>query len=298
MKNVTKFIPLVFIALTLVYPAQSIFIRPDVAVLHKYHITQGKAIFLTLAIALFGYLRLAGYTALIRDSKDGKAFVAISNGILALTLWLPINTILTGIARYVNNTHPSATAITVQTTNYINLVLLFTGFLMINNGAQKLLKVIKARNYSYRQIAANSIFIISLVLYIYLVLNDPARQLPNVDVHLATYYLPDWLIISTLVIPRLIMWFLGIQAVQALLDYSRKVKGSIYRSALSSLASGLAFVVISSIALRYFQSLSASLNKLSLNVLLLVVYMLLILISTGYILIAKGSKKLKLIEEL
>ncbi len=220
MKNVTKFIPLVFIALALVYLAQSIFIRPDVAVLHKYHITQGKAIFLTLAIALpyiviwfialFGYLRLAGYTALIRDSKDGKAFVAISNGILALTLWLPINTILTGIARYVNNTHPSATAITVQTINYINLVLLFTGFLMINNGAQKLLKVIKARNYSYRQIAANSVFIISLVLYIYLVLNDPARQFPNGDVHLATYYLPDWLIISTLVIPRLIMWFSAI----------------------------------------------------------------------------------------
>ncbi len=308
MKNRTKIIPLVFLALTFVYLAQSILIRPDAAVLQKYHITENQAIFLTLTIALpyiviwfialFGYLRLAAYAALIKDSKDGKAFVAISNGILAVTLWLPISTILSNFATYMHSSHPSATAITVQTSNYINLIIFFAGFFMINEGAQKLLKVIKGRHYSSRQIAINSVFIISSVFYIYLVLNDPARRFPSGEVHLATYYLPDWLIISTIVIPRLIVWFLGVQAVRAILDYSRKVKGSIYRSALGSLAKGLAFVVISSIVLRYFQSLSISLNKLSLNFLLAVVYLLLILISIGYVLIARGSKKLKLIEEL
>ncbi len=301
-----KWLSVLFVAFSAIYLAQAVLIAPDKAVLTKYHITAGQGVALTLSVAipylliwataLIGYLRLRDYTAAINDSPDGTAFTVISRGMLLLTLWLPLSALLSGLVAHYYHLHPSSTANLVRLNNYANLIILLPAFLLANQGARKLLSLVKRPSYQIPQ-RITLLFIGFAALYTFLTLNDSARQGPTHTVTVASYYLPDWATVLTIVIPRLVMWFLGIQAVYFIYVYTQKVKGSLYKAALRNVTRGLAGVVIATIMLRCFQSLSSQLAHLGLGLILLIVYVLLLVIGSGYVLIAKGAKKLRRLEE-
>ncbi len=296
-----------FITFSVAYVAQALLVAPDQETLTKYHISSGQAIGLALTvaipylliwfIALGGFLRLKDYITSIRGGKDGEAFLIIGHGILLLTLWLPLSAVFGGFATHYYQSHPSATADMVRLTNYITLAILFPAFWLINRGAHRLLSLVKRPSYQFPQMAIVACIGLA-ALYVFLTLSDPARQVPVGGVKAASYYLPDWATVTTIVIPRLIMWFLGIQAIYFIYLYRHKVKGALYRGALRNLANGLGWVVITTIVLRMFQSFSTQLSDLNLGLLLLIVYFLLIIIGAGYVLIAKGAKSLQRIEEI
>lgn len=296
-----------FLIFSAVYLLNVVLTPPDKITLEKYNISSGQLIALLLTItipyviiwfiALGGYLRFKHYTDHIKASRDGTAFDIISRGILLLTLWLPFSALVGAFTGYYTNHHPSATAAMVRLDNYANLLLLLPAFLLINRGAAKLLTLIRKPIHQLPQ-TWMMVYIVFSAVYVFLALHDPARQVPTRDVLEATYYLPDWATLTTLVIPRLIMWFLGIQAVYYLYSYATKVKGSLYKLALVNLARGIGVVVGATIILRGFQSLSTQLNHLNLGALLLIIYILLLIICVGYYLIAKGAKRLRQIEEI
>lgn len=295
-----------FLALSVIYLIQSLFYVGDNNSLTKYHISNGeaRALILTVVIpylviwwvALAGYLRLCAYAAKIRKSKDGRAFKTISVGVLWLALWLPISAVVSSQFTHIYSAHHSLTAGLVILSNYINLAILVPSFLIINSGSRQLLGVIKLQErISMRTVLFSIVF---ASLYTWLVLNDPARRVPTGSVSTAAYYQPNWLIITTIVIPRLVMWFYGLQAVHNIYVYMYKVKGAIYKDALRNLANGVCGVIVASIILRCIQSLTSQLGKLSLILVLLIVYALLVALAVGYIFMAMGAKRLKQIEEL
>lgn len=296
-----------YVLFAIVYLLQSILTKPDQATLDKYHISIARAVALTLTIAipyliiwfvaLIGYLRFRCYSDSIAGSKDGKAFKLMEKGLLLLTLWLPLSAILANVITKYYHAHPDATSLMVNINNYGNLLMLLPAFYLLNAGASKLLPLIRRK----RQGLPVSWVLIGVCLvaaYVFLVFHDPARSAPTKDVPVASYYLPDWAILFTLIIPRLVMWFLGIQAVFSLFLYKDKIKGSIYKSALNYLARGIGWVVLTTIVLRCFQSLSGPLSRLSIGMLLLVIYVLLIIVAIGYVWIAKGARSLLRIEKL
>jgi hypothetical protein len=297
-----------YVVLILIYLFQTLVAPVNKLTLSKYHIdsAQARALTLTIAIpyiiiwsvALIGYLRLNSYVKLIKKYKDGAAFRTIGRGILWLGLWLPLSTIINNFFFEYYSSHHAATANLVRLNNYLNLVILFGGFWLVYKGSGQLLALVKKRpDFSAHQTLA-LVFIAFSALYVFLTLQDVARHHPTHAVAVASYYEPDWLIILTIIIPRLLYWFLGAQAVQNIYLYRRKVKGRLYQHALNNLAIGLGGVVAVTILLRCLQSLSAPLERLSLSLLLAIVYVLLILISVGYVLIAKGAKSLQQLEEL
>ncbi len=296
-----------FILLSIIYLASTVFTDPNKATLEKYSISATQAIWLGLTIALpyviiwfialMGYLRFKSYGDGIRSSKDGEAFSVMSRGLLLLSIWLPLSAVISVAATHLYRDHPSYTPTLIIMLNYTNLAILIPAFYFINKGSKKLLKLVKATASAVPQ-KYMILYIAFSALYVWLTLEDSARWTPTDSVRVASYYLPDWLIVTTIVIPRLIMWFLGIQAVHYLYIYRKKIKGKIYKVALTGLARGIAAVIIASILLRCFQSLSNPMSHLSLAALLLVVYLLLIALSIGYVLIARGSKRLQKIEEL
>ncbi|HEY5442205.1 MAG TPA: hypothetical protein VIJ68_01565 [Candidatus Saccharimonadales bacterium] len=295
-----------YVVFVLIYLILTFATPPDTAALHKYHLTSGgmNALLLTIAlpyiviwlIALVGYLRLHVYVSAIKDSKDGAAFHEIGQGILWFTLWLPLSAIVGAAESYYCHKYPSATAPTVLITNYVNLLILVPGFLFTYTGSQKLLKLIKRPRYSL-PLKVMLAFIAFSALYTFLTLHDPSRRHPQAPVTTATYYLPDWLTVTTIIVPRLLSWFLGIYALYNLYMYQVFVKGELYKQALTSLTIGIGGVVGMVIVLRCLQSLANSLGKLGLNAILLVVYILLIVLSIAYIFIARGANKLKRIED-
>lgn len=302
-----KMLSALFVTFSLIYLLHGILIPPDKAILEKYDVSAGQMVGLLLTItipyvviwfvALVGYLRFRHYTQSIKGSKDGAAFTIICKGLLLFTLWLPLSALTGTLTDHYADLHPSATANMVRLDNYVNLLLLLPAFLLVNQGAKKLLAIIRQSANLFPQKGV-ILFIIFASLYVFLVLQDPARQLPTESVKTAAYYTPDWVTLTTMIIPRLIMWFLGAQTVYYIYSYAKRVKGSLYKDALNTLGRGLGAVVVAVIALRCFQSLSTQVAYLNLGLLLLVVYALLGIIASGYILILKGAKKLQRIEEL
>jgi hypothetical protein len=295
-----------FLLLSIVYLLQSVIYTTNKASLAKYHISQAeaKAVVLTVVIpylviwgiALAGYIRLSTYANKIGRTKDGEAFQTISRGVLLLALWLPVSAVVSAQFSHIYQNHLSLTAALTILSNYINLAILVPAFIIVYKGSQKLLGVIKL----HERISIRTVFlaVVFSSLYTWLVLSDSARRYPTHTAMTASYYQPDWLIILTIIIPRLVMWFFGIQAVHNIYRYMYKVKGAIYKDALRSLANGICGVVVASIILRCFQSLSSQVGKLSLVMVLLVVYALLLALAIGYVYMAIGAKRLKQIEEL
>jgi hypothetical protein len=295
-----------FIGLIILYLLQVLLMPADKATEEKYGLsaTQLKLLGLSVIIpyvliwmvALIGSLRLKSYGEAIKKGKDGEAFRQIGVGMLWFAFWLPLSNIVDTFAVHYYHVHPSATSMMVHLTNYFNIILL-PGIILVNSGSKKLLEIVKhPKEYLPQSLAF--IYIAFSAFYTFLVLHDPARQHPTHDVSVAAYYMPDWKLILVVVIPRLVVWFIGLQAVYNLYLYRRKVKGSLYRQALDNLAKGIALVILVIIALRIFQSLSVMLNKLNLGVILLIIYVLLIIIGAGYVLVMKGARRLQKLEEL
>lgn len=290
-----------------IYLLQNLVPAVDAKTLAKYQIsaTQLKLLGLTVAlpyiiiwlISLVGYVRLKQYSRTIASDKDGKAFNTISYGVLGLSLWLPLSTIISNWFTQLYHSHSAWTANLVRLDNYLNLVILFISFWLINKDTTQLLPLIKKSSFVSTQ-GAIFAYLAFAALYVLLVLHDPARTQPTDAADVATYYLSDWLIVVTLIIPRLFYWFLGLQSVQHLYLYRVKVKGKIYKAALKSFALGIAMVTGVTILLRCLQSIGSLVQEFSLGLILGLVYLLLILLAAGYILIARGAKRLQKLEEL
>lgn len=303
----SKKLVVAFAILILIYLVQILFAPIDKITLHRYHITtsQTRALGLTVAlpyiiiwlVALIGYLRLKTYSDVIAGSKDGKAFETISKGVLLFALWLPLSSIIGGLVAEYYGVHHETAANLVRINNYFNTIFLLPAFWLVKRGSQQLLTIVKKPTDTVPS-RLMLIYIAVSALYVLLVLHDPARFAPTHDVNVANYYEPDWLIIISLVIPRLIAWFWGFQAFNNILLYRKNVKGKLYKAALNSLATGLMGILIMTILLRSLQSVTTQLSHWSLAVVLAVIYLLLIIICIGYVFIAVGAKNLQKLEEL
>lgn len=302
-KKLTAF----FSLLVILYLVQSFAYAPSRATQTKYHLSAGQLKLLILsiiipyiiiwAIALVGSMRLIAYADGIKKSRDGAAFHEIAQGVLWFALWLPLSNVVDTFITHYYNLHPASTAHLTWVINYLNIVLLFPGFLLINRGSKMLLAIVK-RPADYLPQAIAFGYIALSALYVALVLRDPTRQFPSPDVPAAAYYESDWWLVTTIIIPRLLMWFLGLQAAYNIYLYREKVKGALYRLALDNLAKGTALAIVVIIILRCFQSLATLLSKFGLGLILLIIYVLLILMAVGYILIARGASRLQKLEDL
>lgn len=298
---------LFYAIMIIVYLAQSFFVQPDRATLMRYHLSvdQARVLVATVAlpyiiiwiVALIGYLRLHHYSQKIKGSPDGEAFAQISRGIFWFVIWLPISTIVSALVVKYYGAHPSSTDVIVRLNNYFNIIILLPGFYLTYWGTHKLLPLVK-RTFSRFSELTNLGYLAFASLYTLLVLSDPARHHATSTVTTASYYEPDWLLVLTIVIPRILMWYIGLQAARNIIIYRKKVRGAIYKSALNDMAYGLVGVVGIIIVLRGFQSVSTIIVKANLGLLLAIIYALLILIAIGFALIARGAKRLQKFEEL
>lgn len=298
---------LLFALLAVVYLGLVIFLPANATTLTRYNLSAAHARNLNLGVALpyiviwfvafFGYIKLKNYSQIIIKSVDGKALSRISDGLLVLAIGLPVSAILSRILGYIGRSQAHLLPTTTIASIYIDLLIGLLATTIIFIGAKHLVDTVNNKIKTEPSYAV----MISLALvgtpFIYLTLTNPVRQFPSEELGRAAYYLPDALIVITVILPLLVAWYMGLTAVYYILAYRKYVKGVIYRSALGFLASGLVFIILARIAIRYLTSLNTVISQWSLNYLLIAVYILLVLIAIGFMLIAKGTKKLKMIEE-
>jgi hypothetical protein len=277
----------------------------DPDTLARYEITQNQARLLNLTVvvpligiwylALNGFVRLREYSKLIRDTNEGWAFTLLANGLMVLAFGLPINSIVSSIFNYVavHNTNFVPTATILK--NYLALIIALVAFGLLARGAT-LLVVSNKRTNKYKPVLPlfmAPIMILLTCIFTWLVLAMPAEGVSDAE----AYYLPNWLIIFTVVIPYLAAWVSGLMALYFLHVHRNKVKGTIYKQAFNQLANGIGLVTLVSVLVQLLTTLSGQLNRLNLTPILFILYILVILYAVGFWYIAHGSKKLQKFEE-
>jgi hypothetical protein len=275
----------------------------DPAVLHKYSITAGSARLLNLTVvvpiiaiwvtAFYGYTALKRYATSVSRSTEGAPFNIIANGLLVLVMSLPLVASASAILTYIALRDPRLVPATTIIRNYLNVASAVLAFFLIGKGAEALAKLVKRKTTSLDNQNWTVGFIIVSSLFSWLVMS----RHPAASGHESIYYLPDWLVIITIVIPYLYVWYRGTMAAYCIYFYQKNVKGQLYKRALSFCSAGIAMVIATSVFIQLLTVFTARLNRLNLTPILLIIYVLICTYAIGYALIAKGAKKLKTFEE-
>lgn len=280
---------------------------PDPTVLERFgvDVLQIRLISLTLVAllaviwysAFYGFAKFKEYALKIKESPDGRAFCTLANGLGVLAFALPITSLVSTILDYYTRIHPELTAAIVITERYLALGLAAAAIVLIYRGSKDLVAITAKTPGRIGYLGGGIVVLIMGGLYAYIALSNTAASVPDPATGIAVYYLPPWLIVTTNIIPYTLVWLLGLSSVLHILFYKRNSQGLVYTRALSSFAAGLGLVVGGSIAVQIFTALGSGVDEWGAQLLLAFVYLLVIVMATGYVLIAIGAKKLKKIEE-
>lgn len=308
MKQVKKFRGYYIWLLVLVgiYITVIALVPSDSAGATRYNLSPSTAKLLSLSLAIpvmiiwyaafYGFIKVKQYAYLAGATKDGRALRIIGNGLMVLAFSIPITSITGNIRNYLVNQNPDLRTTAVIVQNYLALALALVSLWLIAHGAKQLVKTLKKKPYSAYEAVIAVIFTSFCFVYTYITLSgnfDANGSVAGVE----AYHLPDFLVFSTIVVPYIVLWFLGLRAAYHMQIYRAHVPGILYRQALGYLAAGVASVSITLMTLRVLVSLSSFLNSLSLRYLLVLLYALILMIGISFGLIAFGAKKLKKIEE-
>lgn len=285
-----------YLALALLLPAGPNPYKLSPASLNLLRLTIAIPLLLVWQAAFYGALTFRGYATKIQQDRDGRALHLMARGLMILAVGLVVGSLTSSLRNYSIGTDLIDTATILH--NYIQVVIPMVAMYLVFQGSKQLSEQAKKQTSRKDNILIYAMLGVLSAVYLYLVLNNPNREaVVTAGIRSATYYLPDWMVISTIVIPYIITWLLGALAVKHILSYHGSVGGAIYRPAFQRLAYGLIAVIVLSVMLQFVAGVSASLVQLGLTGILALVYLIIAVYALGYALIASGATKLNRIEE-
>lgn len=245
--------------------------------------------------AFYGYQKLQQYAEAIERTPEGKSFEYLARGAKWLAWGLPIPTLFSLLINAIGNSNPSFHEEAIILSGYVSLIFPLVAFTIMSTGSRALVERAKIRISGVATRNIQLLFVLVGVLYCFLVFRN--LDLNSLSASNNPYFLPVWLLVITIIIPYLYAWFMGLLTAFDIVQVAKRTKGIFYRQALQLLASGVGVVIVSLIASQYLRTAVPRTGRVSLNFVLVLVYLLLSVMAVGYILIALGAKKLKKIEE-
>lgn len=249
------------------------------------------------SFALFAFIRFRHYAKSISEANDGRSLLMIANGTFGLAIWLPIASLINNFTSYMYHAWPHAVEEATIVKNYLIVTVLFITFLIIWRGSRKLVRTLPDREFSsWCETIYRIAFIVICVASTLLLIHEPYRSAAPRS-GLSAFYLPDWLIATTIMLPYLCVWYMGLFSVRNIILYRKHVNGILYKQALKCLTAGLVVLILTVLANRFIYILSSWFNGLAMRYVLVILYGLLATNGVGSLLIAQGAKKLQRIEE-
>lgn len=294
------FLLLVFIASTFLLPAnpltKSTYNFNDT----QYHLVlfMARIPYIMAWIAIFMAFRsLVNYTKRIIDTPEGTDFLAITKGMRWIA-WggiipLLLSTFLYAIANGIN---PDFRASAIILTNYFYVIIALVAFTYISSGAHTLSLRSKAA-FNLSQVRVLIFLLVGLsVLFCLLIAGQ--LQMESLGHSFNSYYLPNWLIWVTIVVPYLFAWFVGLYAALLIIKSAHSTSGVIYRQALQLVAVGLFVTIVGLVARQYFTSIVPRTGHLTIGFALIMTYSVYAVQAAGAVLLVIGAKRLQKIEEI
>lgn len=286
----------------LVYITASLMSPNNVATTEKYNISMAFLALLLatlfvplLAIWLYaisGWRRFFEFSRTLRERAKRRGYYMISVGLLIIAMHIIVVPILTSLFILAGGDRTDAAYVIVK--NYENAFSTLASFVFMFAGSAILLRSVRQKIPLLTKIlnACVPVFLFS-VFYAFLVFSNPIREISNDVLVPATYYLPDILIATTIMLPVIVTWLLGLMTVINMEHYSRYTKTT-NRQGVISFFNGILLIIASTVISQIVSSLGESrTGGLSLGVILVIVYVLLGLIGFGFALISRGARRLK-----
>lgn len=285
------------------------FVTPvNQATLDRFHISVAAVHFLQLTLlvplvliwfaAIYGYAHLKNYAGEIKKDPDGKGLNTIALGLGILAGGMIITGLIGEVISYFSATRLNLIPANVIINNYLSVILTLSSFWYVYKGSESLVKLIPKHDHHIRRRIMLAVYAVLAAIYCVLALHNPQKRVKATYAAHGTYYLPDVLIVLTVLLPYVVAWAFGILAAINLSHYRHNVKGHIYRQAIQYLGIGFSTVIGASILEQILSLFNASFQAASLNTVLMIIYVLLIIIGVGFLMIARGAKRLKQLEGL
>lgn len=243
-------------------------------------------------VALYGATRLSGYVRAIKSSPDGQALGIMATGLWVLVGLSILQSLLGALPDYAVGTSWLLPLVFIN--NQLPVVAALLGFGLFFIGSRRLTRITGRPQSLERMLGWIVPYVVLGGIFGWFYYHDLNHVVINGVPNTA---MPGKLSFYSLAIPFIISWLLGVASIVNIADYTRQVKGVIYRSALHNFARGLAVVLFFSILVQILTLSATFLGHLQLAPLLMLIYALLILYAVGFVLIARGVRLLLRIEQ-
>ncbi len=249
--------------------------------------------------ALHAALAFYRFAHRVREAPREKGYAFIAVGLLILLINLILGAAITALGNYLE------TLTSIEMTQrlfrlivvYLPLMLYAAAFAHMYAGSRHLLTANRASLPSgHRRLGVTLVVAGIGLLYSTLILLNPYRSVSMDPSIRSTYHVSDVWIFITIVLPYVVIWWLGIKSVVNIAVFRCRVQGIIYRRLLRFFDAGVSVVVFSIIALEILRQFTVFFSAASLGWILLIIYVLLAFILAGYFLIAKSGRQLDKIE--
>ncbi len=277
-------------------------LTPHNPAVEKYHLSAVALNFLLISVTLpyltcwlfgvYGWLHLRDFTHEQPRGAERDGFTKITFGLLALLADLTVPTLVRAVYTYIG--HDPRSASWNIFSNYMGIFFPLLAFLLMFLGSLQIVSPITPKITRLAK-ATTVFFPVSLfsVFYLFMIFANHARQTSMDPAVAPTYFLPDSMIIATIILPVIATWFFGLLLVLNLEHYSHYSK-TINRPGLVSFYNGIIIIVAVTILTQVIASLGSSrLANLNLGAVLTIIYVFLALLTLGFGLIAHGAKKLR-----
>lgn len=301
-KLVFYFLPLaiIYFLLVLAFPM-------DAATIARRNLTEGQArtiativalvIMSVWLMALYGAQKLSTYSKRIRNQPDGPAFSQLALGINLIAWYIPIRAISKAGLNYIASINPSLQNPVNDIVTYINMLVPLIAFVIISQAARSFDNLAKIHNSTKALYTLSLAFIVLGVSYCYVSFTVQDIISPTNWLVTTMSSMPLFLRISTIVIPYLFTWCIGLIAAYELYLYQKQIKGVFYRKLLRQLSFGILAVLVVSIGIQFSTATAARLQYWPFTITLLVVFSLLTLLGSAFVLIGRGVRQMEKIEK-
>jgi hypothetical protein len=233
---------------------------------------------------------------LFRSTSEGKDFAIIAKGMAWIAWGLPIPAIISSMLNALTNAHASFMTVSVVLSGYLSVIVSLAAFHFFSQGTHSLVRRSSVEiKITHIRALVGVLIAVGVVFAVLIFSKLNGTRLGD---SFNSFYLPNWLVWSTIVAPYMYAWFLGVFAAMELLLIGKQTSGIIYRQALQMLAAGLIIVILSLCALQYFRAVIPRSGHLTIGATLITVYAIYAVNVCGSVLLAIGAKRLQRIEDI
>lgn len=248
------------------------------------------------SIAFYGYRRLYNYAQRIADAPEGEDFAAMARGTGWMAWGFAIPPVISSFLGIFADSHPAVRTFSTSFNSYLYLIVTVIALSFIAAGIRKLAR----RSKVSLEMKHTRFLVFALVGMSVLFCSLIAGRLHgnSLSDSYNAFYVPNIMVWTTIAVPYLYAWGLGIVAAVELILVARRTSGIIYKQALQYLATGLITLILTMSALQYFRAIIPRNGHVTINGALIMIFAIYAVNALGGVLLAIGAKRLKRIEEI